>query len=72
MVTALVVSKEQDIFGLERYCRNIIQIRIASAIVVLKRGGRLQFGNILEEYYSNKICDSGCFFERGRTSADRE
>ena len=58
-------EKGQDIFSLERDYRTLIQIRIATAIVVSKRGGHLQFGNRLEDYYSNTNSDSGCFFEKG-------
>ena len=57
---------------MERYCKTIIQIQIATALVVSRRGGHLQFGNRLEDYYSNTNSDSGCFFEKRRTSADRK
>ena len=65
-------EKGQDIFSLERYCRTIIQIQIETSHVVSKRGGHIQFGNILEDYYSNTICDSACRLEKGRTSAVRK
>ena len=58
-------EKGQDIFILERDCRTIIQIGIATALDVSKRGGHQQFGNRLEDYYSNTNSDSNCFFEKG-------
>ena len=51
----------------ERDWRTIIQIRIATAIVVSKRGGHLQFGKRLKDYYSNTNSDCACRFEKGRT-----
>ena len=48
--------------------RTIIQIRIATALVVSKRGGHLQFGKRLKDYYSNTNSNSACRFEKGRTS----
>ena len=66
-------EKGQDIFSLERDCRTIIQIRMATAVVFSNREGNLQFGNQLEDYYSNTNSDSGCFFsKRGKTSEDRK
>ena len=63
--SACCLEKGQEIFSLERDYRTIIQIRIATALVVSKKEGHLQFGNRLEDYYSNTNSDSGCFFENG-------
>ena len=46
-------EKGQDIFSLERDCRTIIQIQIATALVVSKRGGHLQLKNRLKDYTSS-------------------
>ena len=62
----------QDIFSLEIDCRTIIQIQIATALVVLKGRRHLQFGNRLEDYYSNTTNDSACCFEKWRTSSVRK
>ena len=60
-------------YNAERDWRTIIQIRIATSLVVSKRGGHLQFGKRLKDYYSNTNCDSACRFERGRTySVEKE
>ena len=50
----------------------MIQIKIATALVVSKRGGNLQLGKRLEDYHSKTTNDSGCFFEKGRTSSVRK
>ena len=58
-------EKGQDIFSLERDCSTIIQIRIATALVVSKRGGHLQLGKILKEYDSNTNSGRACRLKRG-------
>ena len=47
-------------------------MRIATALVVSKKGGHLQFGKRLKEYHSNTNSDSACRFEKGRTSSVRK
>ena len=49
----------------------MIQIQIEIALVVSKRGGHLQLGNRLKDYYSNTYSDSTCSFEKGGTSSVR-
>ena len=50
----------------------MIQIRIATAIVISKRGGHLQLLKRLKYYYSHTNSDSACCFEKGSTSSVRE
>ena len=64
-------EKVQDIFSLERYCRNIIQILIATALVVSKGARHLQLKKRLMDYYSNTNSNGACRFENGRTSPVR-
>ena len=52
----LLFRKGEDIFGLERDWRTIIQIQIATALVVSKRGGHLQFGKMSSPYRNYKRC----------------
>ena len=40
-----------------------------TALVVSKKGGHIQFGRRLKDYYSNTNSDRACRFERGRTSS---
>ena len=49
-----------------------IQIQIATALVVSKKGGHLQLGNRLRDTYSNTNSDSTCRLEKGRTYSVRK
>ena len=51
---------------MERDYRTIIQIRIATSLIVSKRGGHLQLGKGLKDYYSNMNGNSVYRFEKGR------
>ena len=67
--SACCFEKEQDIFSLERDYRTIIQIRIATALVVSKRGGHQHLNKRFKDYYSNTNSVRACIFEKRRTSS---
>ena len=64
--------KGGDNFSEERDRRAYIQIRITIVLVVSKRGGHLQLGKILKDYYSNTNSNIDFCFEKGRTSSVRK
>ena len=49
-----------------------IKIRIATELVVSKKGGNQQLKKRLKEYYSTTNSDSACRFEKGGTSSVRK
>ena len=65
-------EKGQDIFSLERDCRTIIQIQIATELVVLKGGGIFSLEIDWRIIIQIQIATAVVFSKKGKTSADRK